>query len=497
MTQFFSLTDLGLASSTGQILQNWLSAMQVQFDNYQPAQANLEFLQAEIIASLAADLAQLCSQGATNLFQTFGTDLIGVQYQQGASSSAVLTVTTSPLTTPVATLSEALTTGGPITSLPVDTTAYTIDAGSVVVSDPTATYTQTWVTTGAVQGSVSIPVTSQTPNYAYPAGSTVSGTVVYTIDAGTQFSMSLAGAPIGFASTSLVTVDSGASVNLSVSAISPGIASNGAGNPAALISPITWVSSVTAVTNASGGVDVEDDDAYLARLAQLLQTMALRPITANDYATVSQNFTPAPGTDQQEVGRATAIDGYDPTSNTYNNEREVTVCVADANGNPLNTDTMYGIGGSSSNIITIPGLWGVAGWLESLREQNFIVNVVAPNYTQIYCAVTVICVPGYIPTAVQSAIQTNLLTYLSPPNFALPVNSITGWQNSQVVYLSVVQSVIQQTSGVQAVLPGTMAVDVNPNPTNTTNDLTLSGAFPLPISSTESIPLSAITVLTS
>ncbi|HUC87794.1 MAG TPA: hypothetical protein VMR95_01435 [Candidatus Binatia bacterium] len=68
----------------------------------------------------------------------------------------------------VATLSSSLSTGSPITSLPVSALAAAVPAGPLTLTS--AGNTQTWVTTGAAQAATSITVTSQTPNYAYPSG---------------------------------------------------------------------------------------------------------------------------------------------------------------------------------------------------------------------------------------------------------------------------------------------------------------------------------------
>lgn len=71
------------------------------------------------------------------------------------------------------TLSSALSTGGAITSLPVAPTTFPLaTAHTLVVTN--GTNTQSWTTTGAIAvGATSIPVTSQTPNFAYAIGSKV------------------------------------------------------------------------------------------------------------------------------------------------------------------------------------------------------------------------------------------------------------------------------------------------------------------------------------
>lgn len=466
--QFFSLADLGLPTSQTEFLQIWLQALQAAFPSYNPSAGDLEYIQAQVFAAWAADVAQLCSAGATELFRQFGTQLLGLPYQNGTAALAIVNVTAT------------------------DTAGYTLPAGS-------------------------------------------------------QVSLTLFGSLVGFQTlTDLVIPMGESSGTVTVQAVQAGTAFNGAGTPAGMLSQIDWVTGVTVVTSASGGVDQEDDDQYIQRVAQTLQLLAPRPITASDYATMAVNFIPASGTDQEEVGRATAIDGYDPTvtsftgttngtttvsavssfagisvgsviaatditggqtvtaintgastltlsdvassshsseamtaTGSYGNEREVTVCISDATGNALNSDTLA----------------AEQAYLENLREVNFIVNVVSPSYTTVYVTVTVSPSPGYSTATVQANVQAALLNYLNPSNFGLPQGALTGWNNSQTVHLSRLATVIQNASGVDYLQPGTLAVGTSASPGDTTTDLQLGGAFPLPLSTTASIPTSGITVL--
>lgn len=71
------------------------------------------------------------------------------------------------------TLSSGLSTGGPITSLPVAAMPTTITTGkAVIITD--GTHTQQFVTSGTtVQGATSITVASLTPTFAFPSGTQV------------------------------------------------------------------------------------------------------------------------------------------------------------------------------------------------------------------------------------------------------------------------------------------------------------------------------------
>jgi hypothetical protein len=531
-----SLADLGLPTSPADYLTLWQNTMAAAFPGYTPNPGSLEYVQAQVFASWAADVAQMASAGSTDLFRQFGTQLLGLPYEQGTPALAVISVTAAD-------------------------------------------------------------------------------TAGYTLPQGTQLTFTLAGSQVGFQTATDLTIPNGSTTGtVTAIAVSSGTAFNGAAAPIQLVTSINWVSSVALITAASGGVDQENDDAYVQRLALTLQTLGYATVTASAYATRAGNFIPDTGTDQEEVGRATAVDGYSPlaasftvsttsgspnltvtgspaagvtaapgaaikgtnipsatfTANTtlnsttlssissftnlqvgalvsgsgvpagteilsinsgaatavmsmaatatassvtitcstaivdsssgsivmsanatgtgsgitatvggtLGNERTITVCITDSSGNALNTDTMT----------------AVQAYLQTFREVGFVINVVEPSYSTIFVTVSVLAASGFAAAAVQSNVQAALLAYLSPVNFGLPPGAVQGWQNSQTVYRSAVTAVIQNTLGVRSVVPNTLAIGLAASPTNTTTDLVLPGAFPLPISSTTSIPTSAITV---
>lgn len=495
---FFSLSDLGLAASSSQLLANWLAQMQISFPGYAPSASNLEYVQAQIFTSLAADLAQLCAEGATELFRTYATTLVGLPYQQGVAAQALITINAIPAPNTIGTTTQNLSTGGNIVGIPVVALQYGIAAGTITITDPTLAHTQTFTTSGANAGDTFVSVTSETPTYAYPIGSTLSGVQAYLLPALSQFSLDV----LGFVNLAPATINSGTSQTITLTAVQTGQIFNGAGQGGSVqsVQQLPWVTTLALFTPASGGQDPEDDAHYLNRVTTALQLQAPRPITATDYGIMAENFSPYPGTDQQEVGRATSIDGYNPVDGSYGNERMVTVAVTDDNGFALNSDTLYGYpGGTSTNVIaTVPNPnagWGIAGWLQSLREITFVVNVINPTYSPVYVTVTVKGAPGYDALTVQQNVQSALLSYLSPPNWGIPLSSGFGyqWANSTTVNQSALLSVIQAAAGVSYIAGGTLYFDVVPTPSNQ-NDLTLPGPIALPTSTVVTIPTSGITV---
>lgn len=497
MASFFSLTDLGLSASSSQLLSNYVAKMQATYPGYAPSNANLEYVQAQILASMAADLAALCGSGATELFRTYVTTLVGIPYQQGVSAQAIVTLKAQATPTQSATTSAALSTGGPITSIPVIGLQYGLAAGTLTMTDPTLLHTQTFTTSGANAGDTSVSITSATPTFAFPSGSAIAGVQAYQVPVLSQFTLDA----FGFVNLAPLTINSGTSQNLTLTATASGVIFNGAGQGGNIqsVQQLSWLTSISLVTAASNGQDPETDPHFLDRAKTALQLQAPRPITANDFGTMALNFSPYPGTDQQLVGRATSIDGYNPNDGSSGNQRMVTVAVTDANGFALNNDTLYGYpNGAANNVITtVPNPnsgWGIAGWLQSLREISFVVNLINPTYSPIYVTVTVKALAGYDVTSIQQSVQTALLGYLSPSNWGLPRNNNYAWNNSATIFQSTLVSVIQQAPGIDHVVQGTLAFGTGPTPSNT-SDLAIPGPVALPTSSTTTIPTSGITVV--
>jgi Baseplate J-like protein len=459
---FVDLSSLGLASTQSQLYAVWLAYMQAAYPGYNPAPTNPEVVQATGIAALMADVAQTGVVVPDAIFRQFGTLLFGIPYLFGASATASVQVTA------------------------VDTSGYTLPAG-------------TDLTLGAY----------------------------------------------GFQTQSDLTIPNGTSTGtVTAIAVAPGSAYNGATNPTSFVSVINWVSSVTALGPASGGVDQESDTDYQNRLAALFTLITPRPITASDYATLALSFSPASGTDQEEIGRATSIDGYvqGAASFTVSENSTTTLTVTSPPGTGITAAqgaTITGSGipantivvASTSSTITLSqaatatatGVTATVGgtlgnertvtvgvtladgtatnsdtktalqtWLESLREVNFIVDVIDPTYTPVYVTTEVHLYAGFDPTATGLAVQAAIMQFLSPTNFGLPpFSDVTAWLSGTTVYYSRLLAVIQNVPGVDYVVDGYPKVGLGSSPTGTA-DLVLPGPLGLPTSTTSTVSVPTI-----
>lgn len=135
----------------------------------------------------------------------------------------------------------------------------------------------------------------------------------YTIPAGTQVSIALTGDQVYAFETQVdVVVPPGSTLATGVQLIAsePGAAATGLGSvngPVTLLDPLSFVTTITQDAVTTGGVDAEDDDTYLTRLATQLQLLAPRPILPADFAVFAKQIA--------GVKRAVGIDGYNPQNN--------------------------------------------------------------------------------------------------------------------------------------------------------------------------------------
>ncbi len=119
-----------------------------------------------------------CADGCARVAQEIGfletkSGIPASEITIGTDTESGDSPTTSCCYDDLTTTTSTLSTSGPITSIPVAALGAAIPAGNIVLAttqNPPTNY-QVFATSGAPQGATSIPVTSQTPNYAYPSGS--------------------------------------------------------------------------------------------------------------------------------------------------------------------------------------------------------------------------------------------------------------------------------------------------------------------------------------
>ena len=277
---------------------------------------------------------------------------------------------------------------------------------------------------------------------------TVQDTAGYTIPAGTMVAVTDAvGASHGFQTISDVIIPAGSSAtsagfvslySTETGAITAGL--GGSGYVATLVDTLAFVTSVTLTGPSTGGQDAELSSVYNDRLARKLQRLSQRPVLASDFSLAALDVT--------GVQRTVALDGYNPTAGTMNNERYVGIAGVDAAGVPLSA-------GVKSSLQT---------YLDGQRETNFVVQVFDPSVSVIDVTFTVQAIVGYTIATVQANAIAAVETYLDPKNWGTDP-SITDasaqaetWVETNMLYWSKLMQVIGVAQGVNRVETLTMAI---------------------------------------
>jgi Baseplate J-like protein len=255
----------------------------------------------------------------------------------------------------------------------------------------------------------------------------------YTIQAGTQVGIRTAGDTlVPFSVDSTVVVAPGSTTTgpgeVTLVAQDAGSAASGLGGPGfpgELIDVLPWVDSIALTALTTGGTDAESDEDYLNRLATELRLLTPRPILPDDFAVLAREV---PG-----VARSLALDLYDPATDTWNNERMVTVCLINEGGYPVNTSIKDAVDAK----------------LEAMREINFVVNEMDPTYTTVDVATTFRAYDGYDPADVVGGVIASLTSYLSPANWGVPPDGdFHSWTNVTVVRYLELAALIDRVAGV-------------------------------------------------
>jgi baseplate J-like protein len=292
-------------------------------------------------------------------------------------------------------------------------------------------------------------------------------TIGHTVPAGTNVAVRKDnGDLIGFQTVNDAVILAGGATSdpVSVLAVVPGVDGNGLAvttTSLQLVDSLAYIASVApdpSPTVSIGGQDPESSDDYLGRLRDELSLLTPRPILPRDFAILSAS--------QNYVYRATALDGYNPLDDTFNNEKMVAVAAQGFDGLTL----------SGPNKILLAAL------LEANREVNFVVNIMDPTYTTVSVAATIAILPGWDPTDVCDRCEASITAYLSPITWGQDDSTDRlDWRIETVVRLNKLIQVIENTPGCDYVIPASLTINA------VAADLTLSGRVPLPNPGTMSV----------
>jgi hypothetical protein len=218
------------------------------------------------------------------------------------------------------------------------------------------------------------------------------------------------------------------------------------------IDPLSYFANGVVIVDAFGGQQAETDADFLQRIIRRFALQSAAPILPGDFSALALDV-------MSSGGRAIAIDGYDAVALTTGNARTVTVFLLDANGAALSPTVKA----------------DVVAYIASLREVNWNIYAADPVFFNMAVKYTAHAIPGFSPSAVLAAANTNLTNYLSPKNWGRPaIETLTNWtvlEGYDKVRLGELYEVLNNTEGIAyvdtlflkagAVLPTTEVADVS------------------------------------
>lgn len=157
------------------------------------------------------------------------------------------------------------------------------------------------------------------------------------------------------------------------------------------------------------------------------------------------------------------------------NARSITVVAVDSSGNGVDSGTKS----------------AVDAYLQSLRETNFLINVVDPAQTLIDVAVTVKVRDGFTPSSVAAAVASAIRAYLDPATWGAPSGDLHSWGSAPVVRYLEMATVVNGVNGVDYITTtaGTtydLTMEIH-SFTPARTDIALPGIAPLPKANTVTV----------
>lgn len=170
--------------------------------------------------------------------------------------------------------------------------------------------------------------------------------------------------------------------------------------------------------------------------------------------------------DKMSIRRGTGTDWVPGGTAETGNPRMVSVAGIDQSGNPLDAGTKT----------------AGANYLQSLREVNFIVNVVDPTVTPIDVTYQIHLLPGFSSATVLANVNAAISAFLAPAAWGSADSDPLAWSNTALVRLNKMIQVIENVIGVDYAPTTQVKLAIHGN-TPTAADVTLPGVAPLPLAS--------------
>lgn len=218
---------------------------------------------------------------------------------------------------------------------------------------------------------------------------------------------------------------------VAIIAVEAGAAPNGADGDVE-VDALDWLDSTAPVTLDAPlalGLDPEEELAFSRRAAEELQLLTRTPILAPNFGIVAKRHP--------QVAHAWVLDGYDPATRTFGNERMVTTIVAGPAGDEL------------------PGevLAEVRAMQVTLRETTFDPHVITVEHVTINAAVEVQRYAGWDDGIVEESAAGRTGEVLAPVAWLTPPYGLDpGFVPSPSVHQNELVAQVDRAAGVDVVL---------------------------------------------
>jgi hypothetical protein len=279
----------------------------------------------------------------------------------------------------------------------------------------------------------------------------------YLVPAGTQVSIAASGeTQLGFVTVGdTVIAPEATKATIVLQAVIPGTEGNNLSEDPQLLDSLAFVEAISLEgAHTSGGVDEEEEDAYLNRLTEALQTLSDSLILPRDFEIDARSHP--------DIARAKCIRNYDADKE----EGEVALCQSiypiTAEGEPPSEADREAL---------------LAAQQEKLLT-DIQHHVGVPQYTEVDVESEIEVEEGFDPTTTIAAVQARLGEIFDPSKYGAPKqgDSGSGWENRPVVYYLKLVGEVEKVGGVGRVVTLKLCKGGG---TPEAKDLTLVGVAPL------------------
>lgn len=278
----------------------------------------------------------------------------------------------------------------------------------------------------------------------------------YTVPAGTQVSIEASGdEALGFITAEEVTIAPEATKGtILLQAIEPGTAANGLSANPTLIDSLAFVSGIELEGVTSGGVEEEEEDAYLDRLVEELRTLSLSLIIAADFEVDARAVA--------SIARCKCIEAYN-AKEAKEEALAVSVYPIDSAGESSSAPVKEALEARQK--------------AKLLSGINYYVGT--PAYSTVNGETEIEVETGFDPATVKAAVEAFWAEYFNPARWGVPSqgDSGSGWVNRTKVYRFKVIGEIERLAGVARVI--TFKHALGEAALGTEEELTLEGVAPL------------------